>query len=710
MAHTATVFRPEIQALRAAAIASVLIYHLLPNRFPGGFIGVDVFFVISGYLITAHLVRDVSRGARSPFAFWAKRIRRLMPASLTVLAVTAVATIALVPQQLWQQFLREVIASALYVENWYLASASVDYLSATAPPSPVQHFWTLSVEEQFYLVWPLIILGGWWLTMRLRKTTGVAARPVATTVLAAASVVWVASFAYAWFAAAHDPLPAFFATTTRGWEFASGALLAAAAARSGRDHLAWVPERWTMRARLSSTWLGWALIAVSLGIFDGSTLHPGPPTLLPVAGTLLIVAGGFQRGKASPGTIVAWTPVQHLGNISYSLYLWHWPLILLAPYALGHSLGWRSQVVIVCASVAIATVSYRWIERPMLDRTPRIFATTRGAMLGLVIAMLVVVSIPVAGLASATHSAANDLTQLEAENLSPDPCRGAVAVVDLNGCGARAPLSVVPAVSVAADDVVPIARTAPCLSPPGNAGKLGICHLREGNGLRVGLIGDSHLHSFIPAALALGDDYDWSITEIHRVSCPFSEASRDYSSEAMRLGCAAWNDSAQAWVAKQKFDLVITTQRQDVAWLADAGKTSRETAVDGLENAWSSVTDTGARVLVIKDNPRPTDEVLACLELARNNLSDACTVPESTGLHWDPQVEAAASLADPRVALVNLDDAYCWDGHCHAVAGGAIVYRDRDGHVTATWARSLAPLIADRLPDGFLTDAGSATS
>lgn len=701
--RTRTTFRPEIQALRALAIAAVVVYHLMPERLRGGFVGVDIFFVISGYLITAHLVRDVAKGTRTPFAFWARRIRRLMPASLTVLVVTAIATMAVVPQQLWQQFLREVVSSTLYVENWHLASASVHYLSASAPPSPVQHFWTLSVEEQFYLVWPLILLAGWWLARRLRGTT-----QVASTVLVAAAVVWVASFAYAWLATSHDPAPAFFATTTRGWEFASGAILAAVAARARGDHLAWVPERWAAPARLASTWLGWALIALSLATFDANTLHPGPATLLPVIGTLLVVTGGFQRGRGSPGVLVAAAPVQYLGNISYSLYLWHWPLIVLAPYALGRTLGWQADVALVCASVGLAAASYRWVERPMLDRTPRVFATTRGAMLGLAVAMLVVVSIPAAGLAGASHGVAGDRNRLAVENANPDPCRGAPAVVDLEGCGALAPVDVIPAVSVAADDVVPIARTAPCLSSAGNSGDMGICHLRDGEGLRVGLVGDSHIHQLIPTALELGDDYDWSITEVHKAACPFSGASRSYASEAGRQACDDWNNNVRDWLAEQKFDLVITSQMQNVPWVAEPGKTERETAEAGLAESWDFVTGTGARLLVVKDNPRPTADVLPCLELAEGeegDLGDACTVPESAGLQWDQQV-GAAEMSDPAsVVLVNLDDAYCWDGRCHAVAGGTIVYRDRDGHMTWTWARSLAPLIADRVPAGFLTAA-----
>jgi peptidoglycan/LPS O-acetylase OafA/YrhL len=709
---TARKFRPEIQALRAVAIIAVLIYHLHPQSLEGGFIGVDVFFVISGYLITAHLVRDMARGTRTPFGFWARRVRRLMPASLTVLAVTAVATMLVVPQQLWQQFLREIIAATFYVQNWYLASESVDYLSASAPPSPVQHFWTLSVEEQFYLVWPLVIIVAWWLAARSARHPHSGERSpgaVARIALMAAGVVWLVSFAYAWFATVTDPSPSFFATTTRAWEFVSGALLAAAAARSGRDHLTWVPSRWTMPARLGATWLGWALIATALVTFNAGTLHPGPPTLVPVVGTLLVIAGGHQRGRLSLGALASWSPIQYVGNISYSLYLWHWPLIVLVPYALGHPLGTRSAVGIIALSLALAALSYRWIERPMLERTPRPFVSTRGTMLGLAAAMAVVVAIPLVGLAAQSQMSMTDRDQLAASDAQPDPCRGAVAVVDLNGCADDAPSTIVPAASVASEDIDPLAKDYVCESPPRTSPELWTCDVRDGEGLRVALVGDSHAHQLIPTVQALGDLYDWDVTEAYKASCPFSGAERILKPDSHRVACAGWNQNVRDWLATEHFDLVITSQLQERKFIATQGRSPRVTAEDGLVDAWTFVNDTGARVLAVKDNPRPIDNPLECLELATEPIDSACTLPLSKGLRWDPQVKAAAQFDPSTVFLVDLDDAYCWDGRCHAVAGGTVVYRDRDGHTTATWARSLSPLIANRVPPEFLSAAGTGS-
>ncbi len=165
--------RQEIQGLRAVAVLLVVLFHLWPDRVPGGYIGVDVFFVISGFLITSLLLREVDRtGSVDLAGFWARRIRRLLPAAYVVLVVSAIGVVALVPRTQWQQFLGEILGAGLYVENWLLALGSVDYLAADAPPSPAQHYWTLSAEEQFYLVWPLLVLVGIWLARRQRQQEG----------------------------------------------------------------------------------------------------------------------------------------------------------------------------------------------------------------------------------------------------------------------------------------------------------------------------------------------------------------------------------------------------------------------------------------------------------------------------------------------------------------------------------------------------------
>jgi peptidoglycan/LPS O-acetylase OafA/YrhL len=207
--------RTEIQALRAAAVALVVAYHLWPSAVDGGYIGVDVFFVISGFLITGQLLRAAERDGRVSLAdFWARRARRILPAALVVLAFCAVATKLVVPETQWQRFLDEVVASAAYVENWHLANTATDYLASDDASSPVRHFWSLSVEEQFYVVWPLLIM----LALAISNTR--------RSIAAVLGTVTVASFVYGVIATANSPADAFFITPTRAWEFGIGGLLA----------------------------------------------------------------------------------------------------------------------------------------------------------------------------------------------------------------------------------------------------------------------------------------------------------------------------------------------------------------------------------------------------------------------------------------------------------------------------------------------------
>ena len=209
--------RPEIQGLRALAVVLVVVFHLWPYRLHGGYVGVDVFFVISGDPITSHLAREVEQTGRLRVGrFWARRIRRLLPASLLVLAVSAVTILIWVPQSYWQQFMREIVASAIYVQNWALAADSVDYLAATNVASPAQHFWSLSVEEQFYVAWPLLLVAAVWLAARF----GHWSRRSAIIVMLA--VIGAASLAYSVIFTTSNPSVAYFSTATRAWEFAAG--------------------------------------------------------------------------------------------------------------------------------------------------------------------------------------------------------------------------------------------------------------------------------------------------------------------------------------------------------------------------------------------------------------------------------------------------------------------------------------------------------
>lgn len=294
-------FRPDIQALRAVAVLAVLAFHLRPRWAPGGYVGVDVFFVISGFLITGLLVRELERDGRiNLLGFYARRVRRLMPAASAVLLAVAIATPFLLPPSVWEGIYLDVVFSAFNIENWRLAATSVDYLAADSDPSPMQHYWSLSVEEQFYLIWPCLMLAA----VAAGKRLGLTTRAALTVALA---LVTVGSFAVAVVLTRSGAAEAYFVTHTRVWELGVGGLLAL--------------SRWRLSARAgyAGAALGLLVIAASIVFLDGRSSVPGIDALLPVLGAALFLVAG--RSAQLP--LLDAKPVQYVGDISYSIYLWH---------------------------------------------------------------------------------------------------------------------------------------------------------------------------------------------------------------------------------------------------------------------------------------------------------------------------------------------------------------------------------------------------
>lgn len=361
--------RPEIQALRAVAVAAVVLHHGWPAVAPAGYMGVDVFFVVSGYLITALLLREVHRtGGISLREFYVRRARRILPAAMAVLLAVSAATLAFAPYRDWAAFFREIVASAFYVENWRLAADSQSPASADLESTPVQHFWSLSVEEQFYLAWPLLILLALWIFHR----RGAPLQRILWIVLGTVSVL---SFAWSLVLTVDDHNLAYFSTLSRAWEFGAGGLLALLATRVARA----TGAHWKI-ARSWASWTGIALIAVPIITFQDTEAFPGLWVLLPVAGTLAIIWAGMPEMRWSTARLVGLRPVQWVGDISYSLYLWHWPIFMFAPMITGVPSPPALMVALVGFALVVSALSKRFIEDPFRRRVgpvgshPRVLA------------------------------------------------------------------------------------------------------------------------------------------------------------------------------------------------------------------------------------------------------------------------------------------------------------------------------------------------
>ena len=666
--RAATDFRPDIQALRALAVALVVAYHLWPDRLTGGYVGVDVFFVISGFLITSHLWREAASTGRIRLGrFWARRARRLLPSALLVLLATAVGIWALAPITEVRAFLTEVAAATLYGENWLLAASSVDYQALGRAASPVQHYWSLSVEEQFYVLLPLLLVAALAAAARLSL-------PRRGVVVGAIGVAGAASFAYSWWLTSHSA-SAYFSTFTRLWEFVLGAVVAVALHRVR-------PRAWVAA-------VGLAMVLAAAAWFDDATPFPGWLALLPVVGTALVLLAGERTPLAALG---AWRPVAHLGRTSYAIYLWHWPLIVLVPLALGRELDLLSKAGIVAATLALAAASTALIEDPVRF-SPRLLGGRRPRVVAAwsVAAMAVVLAAVTAGLAADTHRSALAREEAAQAEAQLEDCAGA----GMRGAGCAEQPRVTQFIPSLADLEDDDENRDECWS--GLTGRrLDLCTLGEATAptLRFLVLGDSHANALIPAFEAAGLDRGWAFDLAGHAGCPFSTEPAHSSDQGVIDACDDWRVQADALArAARGYDAVIVTQQVRLLSPEDTDR-----AASGLGEAWSLV-PAGVPILAIRDNPRIPSDFVTCLEDAGPAEAARCAWPQEAALRADPQGIAAA--ADPRAHLIDMSDVYCESGACPAVIGSVVAYRPDGHHLTATFARTLAPRLSREI-EGIL--------
>ena len=350
-------FRPDIEGLRAVAVLGVVLFHAEVPGVGGGYIGVDVFFVISGFLITGLLWREVSTAGTVRLGrFYGARARRLLPASATVGAITVIASAVLLPPLQARTVFGDGIASALYVGNYRFILQGVDYLVPFLPPSPFQHYWSLGVEEQFYFVWPPLIIGTAWLIRRVRRRNKAEATSSERPYLIVLALVAVVSFALSLATTYVVPSVAFFSLPTRAWQLAVGGLVALTA-----GHWRRLPATFAAIAG----WAGLALILLSCTVLSTTTPYPGIAALWPVLGAALVIGAGCAAPAQGSGRVLALSPMRAIGRVSYSWYLWHWPVLLLAPPLLGHPLGLAGRLAAVVVSGGLAVLTLHLIENPL---------------------------------------------------------------------------------------------------------------------------------------------------------------------------------------------------------------------------------------------------------------------------------------------------------------------------------------------------------
>ncbi|WP_275261607.1 acyltransferase family protein [Jiangella aurantiaca] len=675
-------FRGDIQGLRAVAVLLVVAYHAGVPFLPGGFVGVDVFFVISGFLITGVIDREIGRtGTINLARFWARRVRRILPAAAVVLAAVAVMTLLVLPVTRWPSIAWDLVTSSLYVVNWRFADQSTNYMAYEDAASPLQHYWSLAVEEQFYLIWPLMMLAVLWLQRRYRL-------PLTKAMLFGVAAIGVPSLVWSVYATWTGPAAAYFVSTTRLWELAVGAALAVVAHRLVR-----LPAAVAHSIGVA----GMAAIVVAACTFDETTRFPGIAALLPTAGAAAVLAAGVSRRRTIAGAVLDTPVLRDIGAMSYSLYLWHWPLLVGATAQWGGADGELSVamgLLVVGFSAVPAWLTYRTVEAPLhrsvqLVRFPRRAAAV-GAVctaIGLSAAMMVSIAAPV----SNARAGGQDI--LGAVALDRDPAEYDLPdAVDV----------IVPDVLDAPADVATLDGERRCISGVEGT-ELESCTYGPDEGdVTVAIVGDSKMHQWLPALRRIADERGWRIITYLKNACPLVRVPIEYDGEPNR-DCAEYNrDRYEAIVDDESIDYVITSQAQSHALLDRDDTTDQElTAMaDDLRRTWSELEDAGHDVIVMIDNPSPPFDVVECVAENRDQLGECAFDKEAAmGQGGRPAQTAALDRIDG-VGSVDLANYVCPGDQCPPVIGNVLVYR-RGSHISATYADSLTTAIDEGVADAL---------
>lgn len=637
-----TSFRGDIEGLRGIAILVVVLFHLGVPGFSGGFIGVDVFFVLSGYLISGILAAEIEATGRLDLVrFYARRARRLLPAALLVIVVTIIgAWFVYAPSE--QRYLAaSAFFAATYVSNLWFGHETLDYFGANPETNPFLHTWSLSVEEQFYLVWPLLMLaasGAWQRRISRRRLVGIMA--VAAAVSFVSSLILTATI-QPW---------AFFLSPPRAWEFAVGALAALIPRRSAGPASA---------SRLPLVWLGLLSVFGSTFLLSKQSLFPGWLVVPAVLGTAAALRAG--PGLGNP---LDTAPLRWLGRISYSLYLWHWPVLVLPVAAFGPQ-PIPVRLALGGLAVLLAMASLRLVEDPIrhggwLAARPRI---------SLVGAIGVTALVATASVAWRVHASGAAVT--------PAQLRFTRAAEDYDAL-------------IAAGCALDLLTAAP--RP---------CVFGDTSGTHtLVLMGDSHAGQWFDAVDSIAKGRGWRVVVAVKSECPVPLVEYVHPRLKRRYAeCGRWRDQVLARIDSLRPFAVITASSYAYTRIYDVSESAWQS---GLEAVLTRLTATGSQVVLLRDTPRPNFHVPTCLARAQwppfLSRGGACAFDLAEAMYEEVYaLEQAAAARVEGVTVVDLTAEICESPLCYPDAGTMVKFRDSN-HLTATMVRHLAPALAAQLP------------
>ncbi len=665
-------FRPDVEGLRAVAVLLVVLFHAGVPGVSGGYIGVDVFFVISGFVITGLLLRErASSGRTSILAFYGRRCRRIIPAATLVIVVTVFFSYLLLGVGPGNRAADDGRWASVFLANFHFISTGTNYLSATQLPSPLQNYWSLAVEEQFYLVYPALFL----LIASFRGRF-----PLRAKLAMGLTAVIAGSFALSVIQTSSNPVVAYFSPFTRAWELALGSLVAVAT-----PWLLKLPSKLAVLA----TWTGLGAIVISALVFTSQTPYPGSLVAIPVVGAALVIGGGVRAASFGVELVLGLPPFRWLGRLSYSLYLWHWPALALAAQSTGKaSLSVPANLGVVAISLLLAIVTYTAVENPI--RHSRFFTRRRLASIGLGVTLslgafaIVSAQTVLANAASSPSDSPTLQQELAALSVVRERVAAGIRLTNL-------PSNLDPPISQAT------AYQGPQCFVQDEQASVGACIFGPSTWTHtMVLYGDSHAAMWFPAIKAIAARAHWRLAYLAKSGCPdemlpFGDPARD---ELPWPACSQWHTFALNRINRLQPDLLIVTQELPVRFSATqrAYYTGRRWE-QGLQDMFDSLRTPHTRVVILGN--LPLSDGPDCLSLHAHDVQ-ACSSQPRTPAHVATN-EAEQTVARQRGA--QYIDVIPWlcEKTCPEIIGTHyLVYAD-SAHLNWKFALTLQGVLASAL-------------
>lgn len=652
-------FRPEIEGVRAVAALLVAIYHIWIGSVSGG---VDVFFIVSGYLITTSLLSKMEREGRINISEYLLGLaRRLFPIAFTVLLFTTVFSILILPKSVWKQTIPEIFSSAFYFQNWQLANTAVDYLARDNVASPFQHFWALSIQGQFYVTWPLIIILAYFAARKIFKL------PVRKTLLVVLSIIFTVSLGYSIYITSANQPWAYFDTFARVWEFSLGGILALL-----------IPYL-TFKKSVSLVigWFGLTIICFTGILLPVSNVFPGYAALLPTTGVMLVILAAENGSRFGVEKLLGSRPFLFLGNISYGFYLWHWPILIFYYTYLGtDTVTFQGGLAILLGAFALSLISVKVLEAPVRKISVKqskiklagIMATFMLPVIFIGTSWGIYVDKPQEYTDGSESIKVNEgIESIEEYIVEDHPGARTIS----NDIKANPEVEPIPNSINAKNDVPMFYDDRDCFSSRTENGVTKCSYGELDNpDYTIALVGGSHSGHWLPALEIVSEKQNLQIDLYNKDACRFS--SDDFNG-TLSESCMEWNVDVMKPLLSDPPDLIFTTANVNSGDTIPAGYLSKWEEFEGI-----------TKVFALRDNPRMDEDPPLCVE----KNPDKCSVQRKDALSIIPPWENTENIPD-NVIFADMSEYFCDDKSCQPVIGNVLVYRDYH-HITATYSKTLA--------------------